>query len=85
MRVNLKNTFYHVLNCGVERRVIFDDSQDFEKFIELPGKCSERLQLDVWSFLLLSKKDHLLVKTRQENLSRAIQWLNISYAGYYNW
>jgi putative transposase len=33
----------------------------------------------------MSNHYHLLVKTRQENLSKAIQWLNISYASYYNW
>ena len=28
---------------------------------------------------------HLLLKTRKDNLSRALQWLGVSYSGYFNW
>lgn len=42
LRFDQPNTMYYVLSRGNERRSIFDDVQDCERFIELLGTLTER-------------------------------------------
>ena len=84
LRLDLPNCFYHVLNRGVERRFIFEDQTDHRKFIELLGLMGERYSVAIWSYVLMGTHYHLLTKPAGSNLSKAMQWLGLSYSGYFN-
>ena len=84
LRLDLPRCFYHVLNRGVERRPIYEDNADHEKFISLLGLMSERYEVEVWSYVLMGNHYHLLVKPAEPNLSKAMQWLGLTYSGYFN-
>jgi len=84
LRIYQQGTFYHVLNRGNERRVIFRDDHDREGFMDRLGRCSERFSLRVYAYVLMSNHYHLLVRTSEANLSAAIQWLGVSYSIWYN-
>jgi len=68
----------------VGRREIFDDDQDREHFIELLGELVERYGVILHAYVLMENHYHLLIETPQGNASRALQWLNVSYAAWYN-
>jgi len=78
------DTFYHVLSRGNERRKIFRDPEDYEKFKETIGRMSARYQVEVHAYVLMSNHYHLLIQTRNANLSRAIQWLGLTYSVWFN-
>lgn len=82
--MNLPDTFYHVLSRGIERRKIFRTPEDYEKFTGAIGTMVERFDLEVHSYVLMSNHYHLLVRTRQANLSRAIQCLGVTYSVWFN-
>jgi len=84
LRVEHPDTYYHVLARGNERRPIFKGKRDCERFLELLGEVSERFGLEVWSYVLMVNHYHLVVRTRLANLSRAMQWLGVSYAAWFN-
>lgn len=84
LRLDLPHCFYHVLNRGVERRFIFQDAKDYEKFLELLGIMSERYRVGVWSYVLMGNHYHLLLRPDGSNLSKAMQWLGLTYSGYFN-
>jgi putative transposase len=84
LRIDQKDTFYHVLNRGNERRAIFRDERDREGFLTRLGRCAERFSLDVYAYVLMGNHYHLLVRTREANLSAAIQWLGVSYSTWHN-
>ena len=84
LRIDQEDTFYHVLNRGNERRAIFRDEQDREGFLARLGRCAERFGLAVYAYVLMGNHYHLLVRTRDANLSAAIQWLGVSYSTWYN-
>jgi len=44
----------------------------------------ERFQVEVHGYVLMPNHFHLLVRTRQANLSRAVQWLGVSYSVWFN-
>ena len=84
LRIDQEETFYHVLNRGNERRAVFRDEADYEGFLDRLGRCSQRYELDVYAYVLMGNHYHLLVKTRQPNLSIAMQWLQLAYGTWYN-
>lgn len=84
LRIDQEDTFYHVLNRGNEKRAIFRDARDCEGFLSRLGRCSERFSLGVYAYVLMGNHYHLLVRTREANLSAAIQWLGVSYSTWHN-
>ena len=84
LRIDQEETFYHVINRGNERRIIFRDDADYEGFLSRLGRCSERFELDVFAYVLMRNHYHLLVRTHEANLSRAMQWLGVSYSSWHN-
>jgi REP element-mobilizing transposase RayT/Mor family transcriptional regulator len=76
--------YYHIVNRGVEQRIVYKDKEDFTMFLNL--LCSGCLLYDValHGYVLMSNHYHLLIETKKENLSKFMQHLNASYAIYFN-
>ena len=84
LRMDYPDTFYHVLSRGNERKEIFRDEKDHLRFLDTLGKMVERFKLEVHAYVLMKNHFHLLVHTKEANLSRAIQWLGVSYSVWFN-
>jgi REP element-mobilizing transposase RayT len=84
LRVEYPGAFYHVLNRGNNQEEIFLNDRDRQKFLEYLGKAHERFSIIIHTYCLMSNHFHLLVETPEPNLSRAMQWINVSYATYFN-
>ena len=69
---------------GNERRAIWRDESDRTHFLELLGELTERFGLRVHAYVLMDNHFHLLPETPEANLSRAMQWLNVSYSVWFN-
>ena len=83
-RIDLPGGCYHVVNRGIERREIFREERSFEHFLELLSKMPERFAIKIHGYVLMGNHYHLQVETPEANLSKAIQWLNVSYSVWYN-
>jgi REP element-mobilizing transposase RayT len=77
-------TFYHVLSRGNEKKEIFRDDKDYLKFLDTLGTMADRFKLEVHAYVLMKNHYHLLIRTKEANLSRAIQWLGVSYSVWFN-
>lgn len=75
---------YHIINRGVERRSIYLESDDYEFFLYLLQKVTKEFDITMHAFCLMTNHYHLLLETRQNNLSKAIQFLNDKYSKYFN-
>jgi REP element-mobilizing transposase RayT len=84
VRMNYPDTFYHVLSRGIERRSIFREPADYEKFTNTIGGMVERFGVEIHAYVLMANHYHLLIRTRYANLSKAIQWLGLSYSMWFN-
>lgn len=82
--MDFPNTFYHVLSRGNERREIFRDEKDYLKYLEILRKMVERFKIEVHAYVLMPNHYHLLIRTKQGNLSKSIQWLGVSYSVWFN-
>ncbi len=76
--------FYHIINRGVERRDIFLDDNDYEKFLEIVDESSEVYGFNIHSFCLMNNHYHLLLQTHEENLSLIMRQINSRYSIYFN-
>jgi putative transposase len=83
-RIEFEGAYYHVLSRGNEGRDIFYGDGDKELFLKTVGRMSERFQVDVFVFVLMSNHYHLLLRTNLANLSRAMQWLGVTYTRRFN-
>jgi REP element-mobilizing transposase RayT len=69
---------------GDHRQAIFCDGRDEGHFLELLAQMRERFRVQVLAYVLMGNHYHLMVCTPEANLSRAMQWLNVSYSVWFN-
>jgi len=72
LRVRFPGAVYHVTARGNERKPIYRDDQDRRRFLERLATVVRRRQLVLHAYVLMRNHYHLLVKTPQANLSRAM-------------
>jgi len=84
LRVVRAGGWHHVFTRGVSRRVIYGDDRDRRHFLELLEDFVQRYGVVVHAYVLMDTHYHLVVETPEPNLSRAMQWLNLSYAAWFN-
>jgi REP element-mobilizing transposase RayT len=84
VRVDVESGWYHVTARGIERRAIFEDVRDHERFVELLPAMGERYGVEIHAYVLMVNHYHLLIRTPHANASAAIQWLNVSYSVWFN-
>lgn len=85
LRIEYPGAFYHVISRGNAGDLIYKTRHDGEKFLEYLAKAVERFGIYIHTFCLMTNHYHLLIETPEPNLSRAMQWLNVSYATYFNY
>src|SRR5260370_1294251 len=84
LRIERPGGRYHVTARGNERKAIYRQDADRARFLQLLAELAERFGLRVHAYVLLDNHFHLLVETPEANLSRAMQWLNVSYSVWFN-
>jgi len=84
LRLEYPGAFYHILNRGNNFEHLFRSERDKEKFLALLEKAKDRFSLMIHTYCLMDNHYHLLIETKEPNLSQAIQWLNVSYVTYFN-
>lgn len=75
---------YHIINRGVERRDVFLEPADYEFFLDLLLKLTQEQEIIVHAYCLMTNHYHLLLETKKNNLSKAIQFINDKYAKFFN-
>jgi len=83
-RIEYPGALYHVLSRGNNRQDIFESDDDRTLFLELIREFSNRFNIDVYAYVLMSNHYHLLIKTLENNLSKSMQWLGTTYTRKFN-
>ncbi|MBW2604115.1 MAG: transposase [Deltaproteobacteria bacterium] len=53
-------------------------------FLETISEMSERFEVDIFAYVLMSNHYHLLVRTNRANLKKAMQWFGTTYTRRFN-
>ena len=75
---------YHIVNRGVDRRVIYKDDEDHKIFLKILCDASIIHEVKVHAYVMMTNHYHLLIETSKENLSNYMKHINASYAIYFN-
>lgn len=84
LRISYPGAYYHVTARGNERKDIFKSQRDREKFLSYMESATVRYGAAVHAYCLMSNHYHLLLETRQGNLSEIMQHINGAYTTYFN-
>jgi len=76
--------YYHIINRGVEQRVVFEEKEDYEYFEELMCFYAKSFGITIHNYCLMSNHYHLLIDITHPNLSKFMRQLNMNYAIYFN-
>lgn len=83
-RIEYAGAIYHVLSRGNGGQDIFRSNDDRHLFLDLLEKLVERFNIEVHGYVLMGNHYHILLKTNDANVSKAMQWLGTSYTRKFN-
>ena len=75
---------YHIMIRGNRKQDIFLEDEDRFRFIKILKKVKQKGEYELYAFCLMSNHVHLLIKEKNEQLSRIMKRINISYVNYFN-
>ena len=84
LRVEFPEALYHVTARGVQKASIVLDDHDRVRWSEYLKEAALRFRLELCAFVLMGNHFHLFTSTPLANLGKAMQFLNGSYAMYFN-
>ena len=84
LRLEHEYALWHVTSRGNERKDIFRDDVDRERFLQILAETVLRFGWRLLSWVLMSNHYHLVIQTPEANLSRGMHWLNARYAQGFN-
>ena len=76
--------WWHVTNRGIAKRTAFENGHDVETFLALLAAQVEGGLLEVHAYAVMTTHLHLLVRSRQGRLPRAMQLVFRGYVGWFN-
>jgi REP element-mobilizing transposase RayT len=84
LRIEHDNACYHVTARGDRRSTIFRTDSDRLTWLAMLAETCERFAFSVLAYCLMGNHYHLVVQTRQGQLSRGMRYLNSNYSQYFN-
>jgi REP element-mobilizing transposase RayT len=84
VRAEVEGGLYHIISRGNDRRVIFHDDADFNKFLSLLAVQKEKLGFYLYAYCLMSNHFHLALERQTEPVGRIMLRLLTGYSQYYN-
>lgn len=84
-RLKSASGIYHVMLRGINQQRIFEEHEDYQKFLETIEKYKEISGYKVFAYCLMSNHLHILLKVEKEELDTIMKRIAGSYAYWYNW
>jgi len=86
-RKKSESGIYHIMLRGINQQQIFEDTEDYDKFIDVLKDCKAICEYEIYAYCLMGNHIHLLIKEGKESLEqifkricgRFVYWYNIKY------
>lgn len=80
-RMVAPNMVYHVISHGKDRQWVFNDREDFERYIDISKRYKDRYGFRLYHWVLMGNHVYLVMETKEEGpLCKIMQGINLSYA-----
>lgn len=84
LRIEYPGALYHVTSRGNEKKNIFLDKADRDKFLQILQEYHTRHGMVIHAYVLMDNHYHLLLETPRGNLLKVMHGINSRYTGYFN-
>ena len=84
LRIQYPGAVYHVSCRGNEKKNIFKDYGDRQRFLKILAQSLHIYTVKLHSYVLMTNHFHLLAETPLGNLAEFMRHFNIVYTGYFN-
>ena len=84
LRIEYPGAVYHVTSRGDRREPIAKDDIDRAAFLSVAAQAFERFDAHAWAYCLMGNHYHLVIRTREANLSRLMRHINGVYTQAFN-
>ena len=76
---------YHIILRGADRRILFSDATDCNRFLDTISKVKQASDFSLYAYCLMGNHVHLLLKENLEPIEQIMKRIEVSYVHYYNW
>ena len=83
-RIKSESGFYHVMIRGIGRQILFEDDDDYNRFLETLKRYLDEHAIEIHAYCLMDNHVHLLIRDLQNELDLFMKKLEGSYAYYFN-
>ncbi len=84
-RLKSESGIYHIMLRGINQQAIFEDEEDYTKFIETLETYKAVSGYKVFAYCLMSNHIHILLKVEKEDIDVIMKRIAGSYVYWYNW
>ena len=79
-----RSEIYHIIMRGINRQSIFEDEEDYTKFIQTMQKYKEVCEYKLCAYCLMGNHLHLLMMEGKERLEQVMRRICGNYVFWYN-
>lgn len=79
-----ESRIYHVMLRGINHQQIFEDPEDFEKFLQILKDCKAVSEYKLFAYCLMGNHIHLLVQEDKESIEQAMKRIATRFVYWYN-
>jgi len=83
-KIIVEGAIYHITQRAPGRELLFIEENDYLKFLQLLKETSQKFAIEIFCFALLPNHIHLLLRLKNRNLDKAMQYLFQRYAQIFN-
>jgi putative transposase len=84
-RIALPSMLYHVITRGNNREWVFNEPEDFEKYLEICRRYKESHGFKLYNWVLMNNHVHMLLETNEKHpLAKVMQGINLAYTIWFN-
>ena len=76
---------HHITQRGNYRQTVFNSDEDFDNYLQLLRKYSEKYALKIWAYCLMNNHVHYVaVPMKGDSLAKTFNTLHMMYSKYFN-
>lgn len=83
-REKSESGIYHILLRGINRQIIFEDSEDKFKFLECLSNYKTVCGYELYGYCLMDNHVHLLIRESKEDIGVIMKRIGVRYVAWYN-
>jgi putative transposase len=84
LRIEYPGAFYHITSRGNQKQPVFLSPWDKARFLDYIKEAHDKFDFLIHAYCLMENHYHLMLETKQANLSRGMHFLNTAYTIYFN-